>query len=137
MELNAEQIKKALECCSSKNLGCKECPLQPKESLAICVTEISKNALTLINELIGENERLQKSCTELTQELHDVAREYELYKRHNCDAEFFKVKDKIKADTAKEMHSEIKDRCIKAGIYPAFVERTINQVVNEISEETK
>lgn len=58
MELNREQIIKALECCASKG-GCKKCPLQPKESLAICVTQISKNALAIIKELTEENKRLR------------------------------------------------------------------------------
>jgi septal ring factor EnvC (AmiA/AmiB activator) len=94
--LNAEQIIKALECCSSK-IGCKECPLQPKESLAICVTQISKYALALItsqeqkiaelteefavkvvtliefdkniDRLTEENERLSKEVSDLQDEL--------------------------------------------------------------------
>jgi hypothetical protein len=32
----------------------------------------------------------------------------------------------IQADTVRKMHSEIKERCIKGGIYPAFVARTID-----------
>lgn len=32
------------------------------------------------------------------------------------------------ADTVRKMHSEIKERCIKGGIYPAFVASTIDQI---------
>lgn len=39
------------------------------------------------------------------------------------------------SDVARKMHSEIKERCIKGGIYPAFVERTIDQIAKEMLEE--
>ena len=44
-------------------------------------------------------------------------------------AEFQK---QIEADTVRKMHSEIKDRCIKGGIYPAFVARTIDEITKEM-----
>ena len=39
------------------------------------------------------------------------------------------------ADTVREMHKEIKDRCIKGGIYPAFVASTIDQIAKEMQNE--
>lgn len=44
-------------------------------------------------------------------------------------------KNGTKADTVREMHSEIKERCIKGGIYPAFVARTIDQIAKEMIGE--
>ena len=38
------------------------------------------------------------------------------------------------ADTVRKMHSEIKKRCIKGGIYPAFVASTIDQIAKEMLE---
>lgn len=38
----------------------------------------------------------------------------------------------ILAATAHKMHEAIKDRCIKGGVYPAFVARTIENVANEL-----
>lgn len=38
------------------------------------------------------------------------------------------------ADTVRKMHSEIKKRCIKGGIYPAFVASTIDQIQKEMLE---
>jgi hypothetical protein len=32
------------------------------------------------------------------------------------------------------MHTEIKERCIKGGIYPAFVARVIDQIAKEMVE---
>jgi DNA repair exonuclease SbcCD ATPase subunit len=37
----------------------------------------------------------------------------------------------IRKETIREMHTEIKKRCIKGGIYPAFVASTIDQVAQE------
>ena len=42
--------------------------------------------------------------------------------------------ESVRADTVREMHSKIKERCIKGGIYPAFVARTIDQIAKEMTE---
>lgn len=39
-----------------------------------------------------------------------------------------------KIDTVKKMQSEIEARCIKGGIYPAFVASTIDQITKEMVE---
>jgi phosphate uptake regulator len=44
---------------------------------------------------------------------------------------------KAKADTVNRMYIEIKERCIKGGIYPAFVARTTADVAKELLEEGK
>lgn len=41
--------------------------------------------------------------------------------------EWIKVSERLK-----KMPSEIKKRCIKGGIYPTFVARTIDQIAKEI-----
>ena len=38
-------------------------------------------------------------------------------------------------DTALKMQSEIKERCIKKGIYPAVVARVVDEVAKEMVEE--
>lgn len=38
----------------------------------------------------------------------------------------------IRDSTVMEMHTEISTRCIKGGIYPAFVKSTVNQVTREM-----
>lgn len=134
MELNREQIIKTLECCASKG-GCKKCPLQPKESLAICVTQISKNALALIKELTEENERLHAYCTELAQRLHEASEENISVCLKNFD--LIIENERVKTDTVRTMQSMIKEECIKGGIYPVFVHSTINRIAKEIIEETQ
>ena len=62
MELNREQIIKALERCLTLEYGvaCKGCPLSYKdERRTDCLETLMKNTLSLINELTEENERLR------------------------------------------------------------------------------
>ena len=49
-----------------------------------------------------------------------------------------KMRQEVKADTVRKMQTEIEARCIKGGIYPAFVKSTIAKIAEEIIEgETK
>lgn len=73
--------------------------------------DILEDALALIKELTEENEDLKAQCRYYAEAYHSV-----------------------KADTVRKMQSEIKDRCIKGGIYPAFVARTIENVAKEMLE---
>lgn len=67
-------------------------------------------------ELQKANEDLGKRCIELTTELIQYT--------------------ESKADTVRKMQSEIEARCIKGGIYPAFVKSTIDQIAKEMLGET-
>ena len=55
MELKRDEIVKALECCSKDK--CIECHYHKQENE--CVDLLARQALTLINELTEENERLR------------------------------------------------------------------------------
>ena len=58
MELNREQIIKALECCSTEN--CTDCPYAVDDIFDIsCGINKAKDALSLIKELTEENEKLK------------------------------------------------------------------------------
>ena len=59
MELNREQIIKALECCGDKNRHCSDCTFRYMWS-GKCIGEMARNALSLIKELTEENERLRE-----------------------------------------------------------------------------
>ena len=66
MDLNAEQIKKALECCVTDS--CFSCPYDDVGVYSQCVPTLLENALALINsqeqrikELTEENEAWQKA----------------------------------------------------------------------------
>ena len=40
----------------------------------------------------------------------------------------------VKANTVREMQTEIINRCVKGGIYPAFVATTIDKIAKEMIE---
>ena len=73
MELNAEQIKKALECCTKDRKSCKGCPLNNWN--ALCVELILKNALALINSQEQRIEKLERLCKLREQDFNDVTDE--------------------------------------------------------------
>ncbi len=62
MELNREQIVKALECCSKHPPRCRACPYQ---GMPCCTNEHRKDALTLIKQLTADVERVSKQCGEI------------------------------------------------------------------------
>ena len=43
-----------------------------------------------------------------------------------------KMRQEVKADTVRQMQTEIEARCIKGGIYPAFVKSTIAKIAEEM-----
>ena len=57
MELNVEQIIKALECCEKEEKSCHSCPLT--RDYSPCSKTMARNALALIRELTEENESLK------------------------------------------------------------------------------
>ena len=73
MELNREQIIKALECCSSPSIrDCQECPYN---KINDCFRLVYKNSLSLIKELTEENERLRNRNITLEQKFVILNRE--------------------------------------------------------------
>ena len=112
MELKRDEIIKALECCvTPRDNDCDNCPLDKSGSVN-CKWLLSSLALDVIKELTEKNERLNKSYTNLVPTLNEV-----------------------RADTVRKMQTEIEARCIKGGIYPAFVKSTIDQIAKELIGE--
>ena len=137
-----DRIIKALELCHSPLVSdCDDCPYKGKSVengvYVGCTSVLMRDALPLIKELTGKcailtelNERLRvvmdMSDTTLTDALR-IVNEF-------CDK---RIK-RAKADTVRKMQTEIEARCIKGGIYPAFVKSTIDKIAEEIIEgETK
>ena len=186
--LNAEQVKRGLECLNNKiDRDCDTCPIfwKARKSTVTqnCRHIILDAALALINsqeqrikELTVENkaiseryaiqvvtaieldkqvQRLSEENERSTKVITDLIREGETYLKqrdafqnrakylekenarlvednHILATEF---KDRVKADTVNKMYLMIKERCVKGGIYPAFVASTITQVAKEMLEE--
>lgn len=117
--MERDDIIKALECCTyggdfnkSQVEVCSPCPYFHEGN---CTDVLKENALSLINELTEENER--------------VKLEYAGFEAGAKHAVSF-----VKSDTVRKMHSEIEKRCIKGGIYPAFAKSTINKIAKEMLE---
>lgn len=110
--------------------------------------EFLQYALSLINELTDEAsswkeiaegyQKLFEDCAEdrakLTEENERLSKEVDRLSQvvlnHEGITEM-EVEEAI-ADTVRKMQTEIEARCIKGGIYPAFVKSTIEKVAEEM-----
>jgi hypothetical protein len=77
------------------------------------------NTLDLLKELIEENESLEDN----------------LIKQSTENIMLLIEQQEIKANTVRRMQSDIKDACLKGGIWPAFVARVVECVGDKILEE--
>jgi hypothetical protein len=127
MELNAEQIIKALEWCSELRL-CVDCPMRAEgyfsHSGNACRQALMKNALALIKELTEENERLRDKLERTDRAL------IVMDKAHN---KLFTESFKIKADTVRKMQEALEQRIhSKLSYHGWYLKET---VIAEIAKE--
>ena len=142
------EVIKALELHSQKVKPClQDCPYG---GLHYCGSEMAKDALTLINELTQSEDYWKRQAyngcmdkgimadkiKELTEENEILQYEIEngVVVCHDCHTKYADKIEQAKADTVRKMQTEIEARCIKGGIYPAFVKNVVNQVANELLE---
>jgi DNA repair ATPase RecN len=125
--LNAEQIKKALERCANEwHCGLcgfteKECALIKNSALALITSQEQR-----IKELAEENERLHASCTELTQCCTKLETLYKI----EC-----KRVDTVKADTVRKMQERLMEKLYSVPtVYNAHFGRMIDQIAKEMLE---
>ena len=96
---------------------------------------VLKDALSLLNELSEEIERLRAENEALA--ISEV-KECEI-----SQMLVYRIRDKhpavmaVIADTVRKMQTEIEARCIKGGIYPAFVKNIVNEVAEELANSFK
>ena len=77
-----KEIKEALEYCSNHSVS--DCSnVCPYDKYTRCRTELTKDSLTLINELESENERLNKSDTSKEESSIEYYNLYRDFKREN------------------------------------------------------
>ena len=144
MELNRDQIIKALECCLIQGAECRKCPMV--HTHALCYREIKRNALALIKELTEENERL-KAENELVQVSHDSLRE--LYRTDtdallNVLSNFREETADIITDTVRKMQKRLHEKTFidtlgETGNYKMIRKSVmlvdIDQIAKEMLEE--
>lgn len=115
--------------------GCKE---SVDNGFSPSVTELQRE-----NErLRAQNETLEINNKDFKHRIYELSRDNEEWEHENKDLECdnYMLRERIteiKADTVRKMHSEIKERCIEGGIYPAFVASTIDQIEKEMLEGKK
>ena len=119
------------------------------ENLALTAIETQNRMSDTIEQLTEENERLREDKERVTNTYYEAM--CEMKNRITCqvvlsDEKLEEIKNEclarveldikaIQADTVRKMQSEIEARCIKGGIYPAFVKSTIDQIAEEIIGE--
>lgn len=108
-----------------------------------------RDALSLIKELTEEvaswkaiAEGYQKQFEDCAEDRAKLTEENERLKKRlkatnymitpDGRIEMIPTVESVRADTVREMQKEIEARCIKGGIYPAFVRSTIEQIAREL-----
>ena len=110
------EIIKALECCSREN--CFSCPYRGKCHQG---NPMITDSLNLITRQQLEIEKLNKEI-QITKDAYTMLQT--------------KI-EIIKSEAVKEFADEFERRCIKGGIYPAFVKRQLENVKKEMVGEEK
>lgn len=147
--LNAEQIKKALECCLVI-CYCNTCPYYKiGEHTQVCTRKMAKDALTLINsqeqrigELTEENERLRAEVNKLDAlsdemgvdidvKLKTIFELEDKLKAEKADVMYFK--DQIRAATVRKMQERLKSEIAKYFL-PTF-QFQANAFIDQIAKE--
>lgn len=93
------------------------------------LTEDLHDTRTELTRVQEKNERLSDLCKMKDDIINKIAiNSSEMYKMLS------KIILEVKIDIVREMQSLIKERCIKGGIYPAFVADVIDQIAKELLE---
>lgn len=74
MELNRDEIIKALECCYTNTLSCIDCPYQAPDKFFEC-SDLVHNAVSLVKELTEENANWEPIAEGYRKQFEDCAEE--------------------------------------------------------------
>lgn len=143
--MTKEEICKVLECCSSPEYRCNECPIdQKKKDDCECGTFGMGEALTLIKELTAENEYLkqQNEIYELLNErLEAVCESYAWTFGTSISKELFLKKER--AATVREMQERLTsffandDTLEYIEVDAEYINEQVNQIAEQMIGETK
>lgn len=124
MELNREQIVKALECCVESTC-CEECP-----ACGFCYGQewVVENALAIIRELTEENKRIAHESACHRQTVIDNLRESLEY--------LYEETERVRADTVRNMQERIHGKAYTNNYCQEIVlESDIDRIAQEMLEE--
>ena len=145
MKLNAEQIKRALECCNSEGHICGKCPYESVRIGISCRDKLIRDALALINsqeqrikELTEENERLITICETKIDLLKKTEAENERLMRDKTNLECIvtSARNLEKSDTVRKMQERLTSCfCPDCDYSGHDVRRVIDQIAKEMLED--
>lgn len=125
--LNAEQIKKALECCIADKCT-PDCAYYRK---GLCGEKLKADAFSLIEELTEENERLKSLCVAKDDIINKIAKNSE-----EIGIVAIRAISETKADTVRKMQERIAEHATNG--YPRKVRLdVIDQIAKEMKGEDK
>ena len=159
MELNREQIIKALECCSEDTADCHNCPYSEFQE-GNCFDNAKKDALSLIKELTEEvtswkeiAEGYQKQFEDCAEDRARLTEENERLKQlldYKClygyDGEVmeycvqgpcphYEIKKELVADTVRKMQERLKEKAFSVPtVYNSHFGRMIDEIAKEMLE---
>lgn len=132
MELNREQIIKALECCT--NCTCNhpktdtECPFV---KMSFCKNYLMKQSLALINRQRAEIESLTQNNISTKYPNCVLCSKGVIFTKSLED--YDKLIGDISAEAVKEFAERLETALLVGGIYPVFVKNTIHRLVKEMT----
>ncbi len=135
MELNREQIIKALECCKfgKDEAKCKECNWHPWIKPR-CWRLLASNALSLIKELTEENERLRERVKAVEEgAVRSFESQQDLY-RKMVEALNREIHE-AKADTVRKMQERLYREFASLGANDKFNKALFLTKVDQIAKE--
>ena len=150
MELDREEIVKALECCYDNNLGCIGCPFQDPNKYFEC-SNLTTYAVFLVKKLNEEVEDLKaiaeqyrkqfEDCgedraklTEENERLSGKVAEYEEERKYHFEMSRKRIAE-TKADTVREFVERLHERFGSDSnrVYSNYnIHRYIDQIANEM-----
>ena len=137
-----EQIIKALECCRSENGNdCERCQYTKivyRQGEGGCTNRLMQDALNLIIRQQKELEAKHAHILCLNAEVERLTEEVEIKSQKRANIfEISSAYERGRAEAITKYHEEVKKRCIEGGIYPAFVNRQMEDVRKEMVGESK
>ena len=106
MELNREQIIKALECCRHSDSSEEYCADCPYYTVKYCAAKISEDALSLIKELTVELEAMRGAANSYKMHNEKLTEENERLSQSLANSK--SILANSKADTVKKMQERLK-----------------------------
>ena len=133
-KLTDAEVKKALECCSEPYCNDNQCPLHKNTiNTKDCITQLSTNALDLINRLEGENKKNETIIRFADKTIESLKAEVERLKANEEMAEGYAdaLVEMTKAEAYKELAERLREKT-KWLFSSVSINNEIDNLLNEL-----